>query len=371
MKQGQYRNFAFISYNHGDKALAEWLQRRLESFRLPAEAHSDVAASGHYIRPVFRDRSDLNTGILSDELRLNLERSKYLIVICSVRSARSEWVSREAAAFVEMGRLNRIIPVIVPSEGVAETDLFPESLRRHFAEHPDSELLGVNLGEDGRRKALVRIVSRMLGVSFDSLWNRYRRRRRARLICGAVAGAVLIAAAYYFALPVDVTLKVVRQSSELPEGGPVEAVIAGAGYDSDEAEPHFGPVRIPGYRRMMSLPISVNAEFYIPTDTSVTVGLGLRRDVTIVLRRDSTFAYFAGQITDPQLQPLEGVEVTVGDTIVKTDSGGLFSVTLPLDMQRSEMTVILDKSGYDTEFIVDETPGRDLKYVMTRSDVRE
>lgn len=364
MAQEQYKNFAFISYNHGDKSLAEWLQRRLESFRLPAEAHSDMTSSGHYIRPVFRDRSDLNTGILSDELRVNLERSKYLIVICSVRSARSEWVSREAAAFVEMGRLNRIIPVIVPSEGVAETDLFPESLRRYFAGHPDSELLGVNLGEDGRRKALVRIVSRMLDVSFDSLWHRYRRRRRVRLIAGAVAGVVMAAAAYLFALPVNVTLNVVRQSSALPEGGLVEALIAGARYESDEAEPRFGPVRIPGYRRLMSLPISVNAEFYVPTDTSVIVGLGLRRDINIVLRRDSTFACFAGTVTDPQLQPLEGVEVTVGDTVATTDSDGHFMITFPLEMQRTEMAVKLDKDGYESEFIIDETPGRDLKYIL-------
>lgn len=76
----KFKSFAFISYSHRDLFVAKWLQKRLERFKLPTEIHNDIDAKSRYLRPVFRDQSDLNTGILGDELRKNLEESKYLIL---------------------------------------------------------------------------------------------------------------------------------------------------------------------------------------------------------------------------------------------------------------------------------------------------
>ena len=144
-----YTTYAFISYSHKDMAVAKWLQKRLEGFKLPTEIHNDIDAKTRYLRPIFRDQSDLNTGVLGDELRKHLEESKFLLLICSKSSAGSAWVSDEARAFVEMGRLERIIPVIIPDGATPERELFPKYLREYFAEHPDKELLGVNIGEVG------------------------------------------------------------------------------------------------------------------------------------------------------------------------------------------------------------------------------
>ena len=108
-----YQNFAFISYSHRDMGVAKWLQKRLERFKLPTEIHNEIDAKSRYLRPVFRDQSDLNTGILGDELRKNLEESKFLILICSKNSAQSQWVSDEAKAFtlpLEMQRIEQSIP---------------------------------------------------------------------------------------------------------------------------------------------------------------------------------------------------------------------------------------------------------------------
>ncbi len=216
-----YKNFAFISYSHRDLAIAKWLQKNLERFKLPTEIHNEIDAKSKYLRPVFRDQSDLNTGILGDELRKNLDASKFLILICSKNSARSQWVSDEAKAFVEMGRLDRIIPVIIPDGSTNERDLFPTYLREYFEQYPDKELLGVNIREVGKEKALIRVVSRMLNVSFDSLWKRHQRQKRIKLIFGTSVSIIIGMATYLFAFPVTVRIFVAVQSSMLPTSGEI------------------------------------------------------------------------------------------------------------------------------------------------------
>ena len=360
----QFHNFAFISYSHRDMSTARWLQKRLESFRLPTEVHNDIEAGGKYIRPVFRDQSDLNTGILSDELRRNLEQSKFLILICSEHSASSQWVSEEARAFVEMGRLDRIIPVILPSGDTSERELFPIFLREYFVKNPDKELLGINIGEVGKEKALIRIVSKMLGVSFDSLWKRYLRKKRTRIISATFLSLILAAIAYLFAIPVNLDIDVSMQKGILPFGEDLVLRVDSARYLSSPQNPHFDIIRIPGYKRLSDIRITLKSEYFNPIDTIIPTGFGLRKNINLRMYRDNTFALYKGIVYDPDMNPLEGVEVKVGDSFSRTDSAGAFSISIPLDKQRIELPVNLSKEGYEPVAREDESPGEDLKYVM-------
>lgn len=359
-----YRNVAFISYSHNDMAVATWLQRKLEGFRLPTEVHNDIDARCRYLRPVFRDQDDLDSGILTDELIRHLGESKYLILICSAASAASRWVSDEARAFVEMGRLDRIIPLIIPHGDTAADELFPAYLREYFAEHPDKELLGINLGDGGRDKALVRVISRMLNVSFDSLWQRHKRLKRRRTITAAALSALLLSAAYLFAMPVDVCVKVPMQQSELPLGEKVVLEINGAEYVSEPAEPCFETVRLPGYRRFGGVKLSLTSPYFIPVDTVVSIGYGVRREIEVPMHRDGTFATFAGRVSDSSMQPLPGVRVTVAGRETVSGADGTFSVTLPLSAQRCEQSVSLSLEGYAAIERPDETPCTELRYIM-------
>jgi hypothetical protein len=84
-----------------------------------------------YIRPVFRDKTDLTSGVLSEQLHNELEQSKFLIVICSPSCANSSWVNKEVATFIEEGRTEFIIPFIVegvPHANNPEKECFPEKL---------------------------------------------------------------------------------------------------------------------------------------------------------------------------------------------------------------------------------------------------
>ena len=358
-----FRNYAFISYSHRDMAVARWLQRRLEGYRLPSEIHNDLDNS-RYLRPVFRDQSDLNSGVLSEELRKSLAESKFLILICSAHSARSAWVSDEAKAFVEMGRLDRIIPLIIPSHGMPERELFPEYLRSYFAAHPHSELLGINIADGGRSKALIRVVSRMLGMNFDVLWKRHLRRLRRHLASSMLAAVVVAAATAFLAVPVGVSVSVSTEPSVLPPAHSLKLSIAGAHYEAPITDTVFTGIRLPGYYRLKGCDVSVDAIFCQPSDTLWHPGVGLHGNLVLVLRRDSSFTTFAGTVYDVDLRPIDGVSVAVGAMCDTTDGYGRFHLSLPLENQRETMDIVLEKDGFVSSTVYGETPSSDLKYIL-------
>ena len=188
MEIQQYTNYAFISYKREDEQWAKWLQKKLEGYKLPAIVRGPHSGLPKYLRPIFRDGTDLSGGILADQLHQELLRSRFLIVICSPNATRSEWVNKEAQTFIDEGRLEQIIPFIVggtPHSSDPAEECFPKALREIPAE---KELLGINVNEVGRSMAFIRLVATMLGVRFDTLWQRHRRdliRRRIALGCVA------------------------------------------------------------------------------------------------------------------------------------------------------------------------------------------
>lgn len=191
MERKEY--FAFISYKREDVKWATWLQRKLENYRLPSSMNGRTDLPRH-IRPVFRDVSELSSGVLAEEIRSALRHSRYLIVICSPNAAQSEWVDREIESFMESGRADRIIPLIV--EGTPHADnpaeeCYPMALRQLPYE---KELLGISVREAGREAAATKVVAHMLGLSFDSLWRREeKRKRRVRLGIAGLSLAVAVA----------------------------------------------------------------------------------------------------------------------------------------------------------------------------------
>ena len=360
----EYKNFAFISYSHRDMAVAKWFQSNLEAYRLPTEIRNEFDARSRYLRPVFRDETDLNGGILNDQLRQHLRESKFLIVICSKNSVQSDWVNAEAQAFIDMGRLDRIIPIVIPNGDRLEKELFPKCLRDYIAAHPDRDLLGHNIGILGKEKVLIRVVSLMLGISFDTLWRRHLRQKRIRILTVGGLSVMAAAAAYLFAVPVEVNVGMRLEPSELPLGPEVKLNVDGADYFSDTANPEFGAIVVPGYKRFSSIDIHAESRYFKPLDTTVRTGFGVRRDVGLTLRRDDSFAIFSGEVYDPDMNPLEGATVEVCGISSTTDAGGRFDILLPLSLQRAEQTVSIRKAGYRTIRRDDESPSGNIKFIL-------
>ena len=111
--------FAFISYKREDAKWADWLQNKLENYKLP----SNLGGKDNLpkaIRPVFKDTTELNPTYLPQQIKEALADSKYLIVVCSPLSAQSEWVNKEVETFIDMGKTDFIIPFIIVGEPHSE-----------------------------------------------------------------------------------------------------------------------------------------------------------------------------------------------------------------------------------------------------------
>lgn len=379
------KTFAFISYNHKDVKWAKWLRRKLEWYRLPSEIHNEFEDS-RYIRPVFRDRDELNSGVLGEELRKRLENSKYLIVICSPNSAQSDWVSDEVQAFIDMGRLEYIIPFVVEGspqkyndaaacESPLMGECFPLALRLWNTVHPKESLLGIAITDDGqtnKQKAFIRIVSRLLGVAFETLWQRHKREMRTLIVSSCIIMGVGIMLAYWFMLPVKVSIYLEDEKSSLPEMENGVLTVNGNEFIINHPDTTIEIGSFPGYYRMKNLNISFNANrFYNEENLSIKVTSGISQTNKIILHRDSTFAIFAGQVIfeneNGELCPLGEVTITIDEQTTLTDENGRFKIEFPLPQQTVCKPIVLSKDGYISIKREDEVPSKNLKFIMRKS----
>jgi len=210
MPDAGQRYWVFLSYSHQDRRWAGWLRRRLENWTVPAPmvgAQTPAGAAPRRFRPVFRDREELAaTARLGEPIRDALRDSAWLIVICSPAAARSAWVSEEVRQFKLLHGEERVLALIVAGEPLASDDparaieeCFPKALTSPVRADEEAGVriepaaADVRPGKDGKRGALLKLLSGMLGVSLDQLVRREARRRQQRLLILATGSLVLSA----------------------------------------------------------------------------------------------------------------------------------------------------------------------------------
>ena len=166
MKQDK-EYFAFISYKREDEKWAKWLAHELDNYKLPSTLNGKELPQS--LRKTFRDVDELSAGNLPEQIYKALSMADNLIVVCSPRSANSDWVNKEIEDFIKIkdGKVDHIFPFIIEGEPFSKDEskeCFPKKLR----ELPqDKEILGGNINEQGgRNAAVVKVVAGMLGVSF-------------------------------------------------------------------------------------------------------------------------------------------------------------------------------------------------------------
>lgn len=177
----QYKYFAFISYSSKDTKWGKRVHSKLEGYRLPATLCSKHQLERKPIRPIFFAPYDIQPGGLSGELQERLKSSRNLIVICSPNSAKSQWVGKEIEYFHSLGRTNNIHFFIVDGHahsGNEET----ECINPVIDTLGIPEILGANIHEKvsrwpwiNKERAYVQLITKLLGVEFDSIWKRHKR----------------------------------------------------------------------------------------------------------------------------------------------------------------------------------------------------
>jgi WD40 repeat protein len=208
----QFKYWAFISYSHADTCWGDWLHKNLEGYRVPRSLAGKPSRDGKVPRrlfPIFRDREELPVSAdLGANLKNSLERSRYLVVICSPSAAQSHWVNEEVRYYKSHYGEDCLLCLIVSREPNARTkpelECFPPAVRYRVV--PSGELTEERTEPiaadarphgDGARRARFKLLAGLLGVNFDELWHRERRRRIRKtvqysgiILCLIVIGAI-------------------------------------------------------------------------------------------------------------------------------------------------------------------------------------
>ncbi|HHJ36241.1 MAG TPA: toll/interleukin-1 receptor domain-containing protein, partial [Gammaproteobacteria bacterium] len=151
---------AFISYRHADnteedRQWATWLHQQLEVYDIPADLIGATNLRGERIPeriyPVFRDEISLPADAdLSNAVTQALDRSRFLIVLCSPRAVQSHYVNQEILHFKQSGKEERIIAAMICGEPNASVDdAKQENPEDICTQECFPEALQYELGSDG------------------------------------------------------------------------------------------------------------------------------------------------------------------------------------------------------------------------------
>lgn len=344
-----HKYFAFISYNAKDTAWGKRLQKKLEHYRMPATLCSEHGWERTPIKPVFFAPTDIQPGGLSEELQERLRASKNLIVICSPNSAQSQWVGKEIEFFHSLGRTQNIHFFIVdgvPHSGDPVTECFNPVIDQLGL----PEILGANIHEKvshlpwlNRERAYVQLVSKLLGVEFDAIWQRHKRQLTRKVIAWTLGG-VAVLCAILLALrankPFDVEVHLNEASVHNNNLPPLKNAVVTMRLDNETKTDTIRTLddcivfsNIPHRFLQQEVAFSISCPTFLEFDTI----LAINTNVTLDIRRDE---HYYGDVsfylynTETETHPI-GLGVGLAGQEAVSDSTGRVSFFIPLEQQRT------------------------------------
>lgn len=346
-----YTYFAFISYSRKDERWAKWLQKKLEHYRLPSTVSRQKPDLPKKIK-IFRDKTDLTAGCLRQELKKELDQSKFLIVICSPQSANSEWVGQEIEYFKNSGRQEYIIPFIV--KGTPYTD---NSLECYHQTLKDGipEVLGINVFEKEKElywikkeKAFIKVISKMHGLRFDTLWNR-RKRYLIIKFTYYITLTILLSGLIYMNLcqrPFDMRIALIETSIKNPALPFIDGkVICINGQDTilnkqlRSVNDTIEVKNLPGSLKGTTAHFYFEAFGYHHDEQK----LPLQKSLSIrIVRNEKTYGTIHGYVRDAKNDRfVNQATVKIQNITSTTDRHGYFSILIPLNQQKPHYKAIV------------------------------
>ena len=371
----EFKFFAFISYSSHDTAWGKRLQRKLEGYRMPATLCSKHGWQRKPIKPVFFAPTDIQPGGLTAELQERLQASRNLIVICSPYSAQSEWVGKEIAFFHSLGRTKNIHFFIidgVPHSGNPQTECFNPIIDTLGL----PEILGANGKEKvfrchwlNRERAYVQLITKLLGVEFDSIWQRHRRLLRQKIAAWS-AGIIIVIAAllgvWINSQPVEISVSLHETTAHNVNLPPLKDAVVTMELENEtktdtiqslDANALFA--NIPHSALGKNIHLTVQCREWMPVDTSFI----LTRNVVIDIARnphcygDVTFRLWSIK----KEQGVANAQVTLAGQTATSDAKGYVKMLIPLEKQCSRYLVECENCLIDSVLTIPTTSSRVLR----------
>lgn len=346
----EYKYFAFISYSSHDYKWGKRIQDKLEHYRMPTTLCSKHGWKRQPMRPVFFAPTDIQPGGLSEELQERLKASRNLIVVCSPHSAQSEWVGKEIAYFHQLGRTQQIQFFIVdgiPHSGNPVTECFNPIIKTLGL----PEILGANIHERiyrlpwlNQERAYVQLITKLLGVEFDSIWQRHRRlliRQVVTWIIGVIAILISLIIVWHSNQPVDIQLSLQEQSISNQHLPPLHDAIVTLTLDketkidtissfSDKGRFLYIPHRYIG----KDVRITISCPDYLPVDTTIT----LMENIEVnIYRNPAVYGNIQFKLWNTSKESYVGnTTIRVDEIVAVSDAEGVVRTTVPLAKQKKE-----------------------------------
>lgn len=347
-----YKYFAFISYSSKDVEWGKRVQKKLEGYRMPSTLCSEHGWDRKPMKPIFFAPTDIQPGELSVELQERLKSSRHLIVICSPNSAQSKWVGREIEYFHSLGRPQNIHFFIVDGRhsGTEKTKCFNPVV----AELGLSGVLGANIHEKvspwpwvNKERAYVQLITKLLGVEFDSIWQRHKRQIMQKIVAwtvGIIAVLAVLIGVWINNQPVDVTVGLNETSVHNDQLPPMKDAVITITLDNEtktdtiqslDAQALFANIPHSAIGKEARITISCNN--WITTDTVVT----LSKDMTINIQRDphpyGDIQFQLWNLETEQTYP--NAIVSINGHEVVADADGKVYYTMPLAEQSASYVI--------------------------------
>lgn len=348
MENQDFKYFAFISYSSKDTEWGKRLHRILESYKMPSTLCHERGWNRHPIKPVFFAPTDIQPSVLDEELKKRLRLSKYIIVICSPNSANSEWVGKEIEYFHVLGRDSNIIFFIVdgiPNSGNLKTECFNPIIKKLGL----PEILGANIHEKiyrwpwmNRERAYVQLISKLLDVEFDSIWQRHRRQLRVKIFSWCLFIMFFFSALVMFYVssqPFD-TIVSLKETTDNNQNLPhLDDAIITMYLDSEKKVDTIHSIEanaifrnIPSKYRGEDVKLSFVCPDFITIDTVIK----LEKSITLNVSRDANiYGNIHTQLWNYDRNfPISNTKVKISDWEVISDSLGMVDLFVPLKNQQ-------------------------------------
>ena len=372
MGQQQFKYFAFISYNSKDTEWGKRLQCKLEGYRMPATLCNEHGWERTPIKPVFFALTDIQPGGLTTELQERLKASHNLIVICSPNSAKSEWVGKEIEFFHQLGRTKQIHFFIVdgqPHSGNPDTECFNPIVDKLGL----PEILGANIHERtqtfpftripwpwmDKQRAYVQLISKLLGVEFDAIWQRHKRLLIQKMIAWSVGIVIVFAAivgVWVANQPVDVEVRLKEASHHNEQLPPLKDAVITLQLDNetktDTLRQMDGSVCLPNIpRRYIDKEVHVSfiCKDFLPLDTTLT----LSQDIVLnIWRNPAVYGNISFRLWNPNKEEFVcNTAIEVDGRRVTSNGEGRVTLTIPLAQQMTSYTVTSSDAGISSTIV--------------------
>ena len=348
MTDQAYKYFAFISYNAKDTDWGKKLQKKLEHYKMPSTLCSEHGWERKPIKPVFFAPTDIQPGGLSEELQERLKASRNLIVICSPNSAKSEWVGKEIEFFHSLGRTKNIHFFIVdgtPHSGNPETECFNPVIDKLGL----PEILGANIHEKvyssprlNKERAYVQLISKLLGVEFDAIWQRHKRMLVRKALAWTIGTLAVIAAlivVWRSNQPYDIKLQLNEASFQNDNLPPLKDAVVTLYFDNETKTDTIHALNdimvfnnIPHRFLNKPLRVSVTCRDFMSLDTT----LPATQSIMINLYRNPTvYGDIHFKLWNPEQEIAESQAIlSIAGMETTSDENGNVALFVPLEKQR-------------------------------------